>query len=147
MVGPRFAVGDAVQTPLGKGVVREVRNNSRLSIEVGGRSVVLQESAVTPVTATRRRTTAAKEAPAAEDRGHRAPMEVDLHGLTVEEALARAQCVVNDALIADVAELRLIHGKSGGRIRGAIHRWLRDIPTVHAFRLDPGNPGVTIVYL
>jgi dsDNA-specific endonuclease/ATPase MutS2 len=50
-------------------------------------------------------------------------------------------------MLADVPELRLIHGKSGGRIRTSLHRRLREIPTVRGFRLDPANPGVTIVSL
>lgn len=150
----RFTAGDAVQTPLGKGVVREVRNNGRLSIEVNGRSVVLEESAVAPLTA--RKTSARKKEPARATEpatgvpspGARgASAEIDLHGLTVEEALGRAEQAVNDALLADVSELRLIHGRSGGRIRAALHRWLRNVPTVRAFRLDPRNAGVTIVSL
>jgi dsDNA-specific endonuclease/ATPase MutS2 len=149
-----FTVGDAVQTPLGKGIVREVRKNSRLSIEVSGRFVVLEEHVVAPL-ATRKTSARKKEpAPAAEPvpgarprGGHRAPTEVDLHGLTVEAALARAETALNDALLADIAELRLIHGQSGGRIRGALHRWLRNVPSIRAFRLDPRNAGVTIVSL
>ena len=46
-----------------------------------------------------------------------------------------------------LAELRFVHGRSGGRIRGALHQRLRAIPTVQSFRLDPRNPGVTIVVL
>ena len=72
---------------------------------------------------------------------------MDLHGLTVDEALARAEQALNDALLADFPEIRLIHGQSGGRIRAALHRRLGEIPTVRAFRLDPRNPGATIVSL
>ena len=140
-----------VQTPLGKGVVREVRKNGRLLIEIGGRSVVLQAHAVTPLGVHERPAGKRKAATAAGFEpivpAHGASAEVDLHGLTVEEALARAEQALNDALLADVSELRLIDGKSGGRIRAALHRRLRDIPTVRAFRLDPRNPGVTIVSL
>lgn len=74
-------------------------------------------------------------------------LEVDLHGLTVVEALARAEQALNDALLADAAELRLIHGRSGGRIRAALHRRLAEIPTVRGFHVDAANAGVTIVRL
>ncbi len=67
--------------------------------------------------------------------------------MTVDEALARVEGVISDALLADETEVRLIHGRSGGRIRGALHRRLRELPSVRAFRLDPHNPGVTIVML
>jgi len=75
------------------------------------------------------------------------PLEVDLHGLTVEEALLCAARSVNDAALGNRTGLRFIHGRSGGRIRSALHRWLREVPTVSSFRLDPRNPGVTVVSL
>jgi dsDNA-specific endonuclease/ATPase MutS2 len=68
-----------------------------------------------------------------------------LHGLTVEEALVRATEALNDALLADRPELRLIHGRSGGRIKAALHRQLGHIHAVRSVRLDPRNSGVTIV--
>ena len=40
----RFAAGDAVQTPHGKGVVREVRNNGRLLVQVQQRALVVAEA-------------------------------------------------------------------------------------------------------
>ena len=149
----KFAAGDHVQTPFGKGVVREARNN-RLSIEVNGRFLVLEEGTVA-LLVTRKKSTNKQQtrnrpdpaAPVTTSRTRRAPAEVDLHGLTVEEALARAEQAVNDALLADLSEVRLIHGQSSGRIRVALHRRLREIATVRAFRLDPRNAGVTIVSL
>jgi DNA mismatch repair protein MutS2 len=74
-------------------------------------------------------------------------MEIDLHGLTVAEALERAERALNDALLADESELRLIHGRGGGRLKAALHRWLNTVPSVRRFRLDPRNEGVTIVLL
>ena len=75
------------------------------------------------------------------------PAEIDLHGLTVAEALACTEQALNDALLADVSALRLIHGRSGGRIRVALHQRLRELSSVRGFHLDPGNNGVTIVRL
>ena len=144
----RFRSGDFVQTPLGKGVVREARNNGRLIVEIGSRSVMIEERTAKPVAAPKperkKKQGTSDPAPAP---GGRSVAEIDLHGLTVEDALLRAGQALNDAMLGDRSELRLIHGKSGGRIRAALHRRLREIPTVRAFRLDPGNPGVTIVSL
>jgi dsDNA-specific endonuclease/ATPase MutS2 len=153
----RFKTGELVQTRLGKGVVREVRTNARLVVEVNGRAVVVDEGAVAPVDRRPGPARKRKPAPAPAPRAHQPsgrpassgvpPAEVDLHGLTVGEALARMEQVLNDALLADLPELRLIHGKGGGRIRAALHRRLRGISAVRAFRLDPRNAGVTIVSL
>ena len=142
----RFAAGDTVQTPHGKGVVREVRNNGRLLVQVQQRALVVAESAVTPAAATRRAAPTPMRQGAVESSRH-APTEVDLHGLHVEEALVRIDEALDAALLAGHAEVRFIHGRSGGRLRGALHARLRVIPTVRGFRLDSRNPGVTIASL
>ena len=149
VVAQRFWTGDPVQTPLGLGVVREAGNSGRLTVEIRGRSVVLDEITVAALNTERPRAGKRKPSPTPPEPlpGRRPATEIDLHGLAVDEALARAEQALSDALLADVSELRLIHGKSGGRIRAALHRRLREISTVRAFRLDPGNPGVTIVSL
>ena len=149
----RFAAGQPVQTPLGKGVIREVRNGGRFLVDIQGRSVVLKDSDVSEFAERRRRPErrdaqpAAGSGAAAARSGKTANREVDLHGLTVADALLRAEHALNDALLADFAELRLIHGRTGGRIRAALHRRLREIPSVRAFELDPRNEGVTVVHL
>jgi dsDNA-specific endonuclease/ATPase MutS2 len=142
-----------VQTPFGKGVVREVRNNGRLLVEVQGRALVVSETdAATPDSRERppRRARTREAGPVSHPQPRaQSPRsaEIDLHGLTVEEALARVDRALNDALLSDLPELRIIHGRSGGRIRGALHRRLQELPSVRGFRLDPRNAGVTIVEL
>ena len=143
-------IGDMVQTPFGKGLVRAVRNNGRFLVDVGGRAMVIPEADISPIEVRKRKAAASAPPTASSSDQPSAPKshaDVDLHGLTVEEALARAEDALNEALIADCAELRLIHGRSGGRIRAALHRRLREMPSVRGFGLDPRNPGVTIVKL
>lgn len=145
----RFAVGDLVQTRFGKGVVQEVRNGDRLVVDVQGRTMVLADADISvrgPSRKKRPRGRAATERQTTSE-APTARAEVDLHGLTVEAALDRVDQALNDALLADVSELRLIHGRSGGRIRAALHRRLGEIPSVRNFRVDPQNEGVTIVTL
>lgn len=150
----KFAFGTAVQTPFGKGVVRARRNNGRLLVEIAGRALVIPEAAISLL---ERRTPKVRSAsprpaaPAASSSPRRASprgvVSVDLHGLTVEEALDRAEQALDEALLADLAELRFIHGRGGGRIRAALHQRLRHIRSVRRFGLDPRNEGVTIVTL
>lgn len=143
------AVGDLVQTTLGKGVVREIRNGGRLLVEVNGRAVLFDASAVRkrdlPAKAKKRAPPPEFSPSAAPSTARHTRGEVDLHGLTVEEALSCAERAINDALLDDRLELRFIHGQSGGRIRAALHRRLREIAAVRGFHLDPRNPGVTVV--
>jgi DNA mismatch repair protein MutS2 len=71
---------------------------------------------------------------------------LDLHGLTVEEASSRVEERIDLALRAGLERLELIHGRSSGRIKAAVHRLLKDLTAVHHFEVDPSNPGATIVY-
>ena len=149
---PAYVAGDRVQTPFGKGTVREIRNNDRVLVDVAGRAMELHASdvvaAAEPRSGGRRvRRQAGDKEPAGPPPGLHPPPEVDLHGLTVAEALDRAERALNDALLADAAELRFIHGRSGGRIKAALHQWLKATPSVRKFRLDPRNEGVTTVLL
>lgn len=150
-MSPRFTPGQPVQTPLGKGVVLEARSSGRLLVDINGRSVVLEERTVAAIDASRkagRRTAPAPDlSPQRGQRGAGPSREIDLHGLTVEEAIAACERALNEALLADASELRVIHGKGGGRIRAALHRRLREFSAIRAFRLDPRNEGVTIVVL
>lgn len=151
---PAFAIGEAVHTPLGKGIVRDVRNGGRLLVAVGARAVVMDAASVSPLPASPRRraraaagTEAAAQETTEQGRASVTGATIDLHGLTVPEALARVEGAVNEALLAGHERLRLVHGRSGGRIRHAVHAQLRAWPSVRAFRLDPANPGVTLVDL
>ena len=145
--------GDIVHTSFGKGIVREVRNSGRVLAEVKGRAMELGPDQVSPAEpsnpkAKRREEHARPEDPQPGDSSSLLSVpEVDLHGLTVDEALARAALALNNAILANVPALRFIHGRSGGRIRGALQRWLGSVAAVRGFRLAPRNPGVTIVRL
>jgi len=149
----RFVAGETVQTPFGKGVVRELRGRSRLIVEVGGRRIEVDGATVKPLPPPRpvsRKRRDLNSPPPADPtfivaRQGGAPPEIDLHGLFVADALGRVEVAINDALLAGHLHLRVIHGRSGGRIRAALHQRLRTFPPVRAFRLDPHNEGVTIV--
>ena len=162
----RFAPGAEVQSPFGKGVVRDVRNNGRVLIEVQGRAILMDVWTLRLVAegdkVSRRATErprggvesqgavegSPRSGPAANAAGlSHGVREIDLHGLTVEEALVHIGHVLDGAMRDDVEELRVIHGRGGGRLRAALHRHLNAIPSVRGFGLDPRNEGVTVVRL
>lgn len=145
-----FAPGDRVHIPrLGTGVVRDVRNNDRYGVEIKGRTMVVDgaqmEAAVAGAPRPRKD---APETPRDDDSGpSHGSASIDLHGKTVAEALEALDTFLNDALLASHATVRIIHGRSGGRIKDAVQKRLGALPPVKSFRLDPRNPGVTIVSL
>ncbi len=71
---------------------------------------------------------------------------IDLHGSTVEEAVRKVEERIDRALRANIDRLEIIHGRSSGRIKAAIHRLLRQLTAVRHFEVDPHNPGVTLVF-
>lgn len=77
-------------------------------------------------------------------------LELDLRGLNVEEALDRVDKYLDDAFIAGLHEVTLIHGKGTGTLRRAISEHLRRHEHVESFRLGKygeGETGVTVVTL
>ncbi|HXG54279.1 MAG TPA: Smr/MutS family protein, partial [Vicinamibacterales bacterium] len=76
-----------------------------------------------------------------------AQASIDLHGMTRMEAISALDAFLNDAMLAGLAEVRVVHGRSGGLVKSAVHARLDLFASVQGFRLDPRNPGVTIVCL
>jgi dsDNA-specific endonuclease/ATPase MutS2 len=72
---------------------------------------------------------------------------LDLHGMTVEEALRAVQERLDLAMRSGLDRIQIIHGISGGKLRGAVRAYLADIPSILRFEADPRNAGVTWVYL
>jgi len=143
-----FQPGDRVHVAgLGTGTVVDVRNRGRYGVAVKGRTLVVDGTEMQSAgRAPRKRTSAAPAEGEILGRAD-AAATIDLHGKTVAEALEALDAFVNDALLASLAEVRVIHGRSGGRIREAVHKRLRRVAAVRSFRLDPLNPGVTIISL
>jgi len=146
-----FRPGDHVHVVrFGKGVVREVRNGGRYLVDVKGAAMVAAEAQLTLIEeAGRSRAVSPHQTDSAAGLPSRAnaASSLDLHGKTTAEATAVLDEFLNDALLAGLAEVRVIHGRSGGRVKAAIEKRLKQLPSVRSFRLDPANPGVTIVSL
>ncbi|GAC1437413.1 MAG: hypothetical protein NVSMB68_09350 [Thermoanaerobaculia bacterium] len=149
-----FAPGDAIHVKaIGKGIVREVRNGGRYLVEVSGRSIVAMEDQLTAQETARksraRKIATVKRAPEpyarSSDAATDASRSLDLHGLTVDEAMEAVSTFLNDAMLAGVAEVRVIHGRSGGRLKASLHSQLKRIASIRSYGVDPQNAGVTVV--
>ena len=73
--------------------------------------------------------------------------EINLIGMTVDEAIAHLDKYLDDAYLAHVPSVRIVHGKGTGALRTAVHQYLKRCKHVKSFRLGTfgeGDAGVTI---
>lgn len=76
--------------------------------------------------------------------------EINLLGKTVDEAVAKLDKYLDDASLAHLSSVRIVHGKGTGALRKGIHQYLRRQKHVRSFRLGEfgeGDAGVTIAEL
>lgn len=74
--------------------------------------------------------------------------EINLLGKTVDEAVAELDKYLDDAYLAHLGSVRIVHGKGTGALRKGIHNYLKRLKYVDNFHLaefGEGDAGVTIV--
>jgi DNA mismatch repair protein MutS2 len=77
-------------------------------------------------------------------------LQLDLRGWRVEDALEEVETYLNDAALAGLSFVRLLHGKGTGALRQAIRQQLARHPLVKSFASaaqNDGGDGVTVVTL
>ncbi|MDH5590548.1 MAG: Smr/MutS family protein, partial [Gemmatimonadota bacterium] len=148
----RVAPGDRVRirSTGGKGRVVEVRAR-RASVEVGAMRMEIPVHELEPLEGA---------APQPEERGsagrghggwsgpEAARMEVDLRGLRVDELVLALSRALDDAVLEDLADLRIIHGKGTGALRQRTQELLAGDSRVVSYRMGgptEGGAGVTVV--
>jgi DNA mismatch repair protein MutS2 len=137
-------VGDRVRLASGgAGQVLEVRADGRLVVAMGAMKMVVE-----PDQATR---TAARPTPAdrpAPPPPSSSPLEIDLRGMTGDEAEQATVAAVDAAVLAEHPYLRIIHGMGTGVVRERVRRVVSSDRRVARFGFAPrnqGGTGVTIV--
>ena len=76
--------------------------------------------------------------------------ELNLLGMTTDEALSELDKYLDDARMSHLSSVRIVHGKGTGALRKAVHNYLRKQKWVKKYRLGDfgeGDAGVTIVQL
>lgn len=76
--------------------------------------------------------------------------EINVIGLNIEEANQIIDKYLDDAKIAKLETIRIVHGKGSGKLRTGIHTLLKKHPHVKSFRIGTygeGEMGVTVVTL
>ena len=76
--------------------------------------------------------------------------EINLLGKTVDEAASELDKYLDDAALAHLETVRIVHGKGTGALRAGVHKYLKRNRHVKSFRLGEfgeGDAGVTIAVL
>ncbi len=156
-----FAVGADVfvESLQKKGRIIEATASGRYRVAVGVLVVWCDEGQLSSMAQARKKGRRGRDAPPAGARASSSPLahvpteqerralgSIDLHGMTVEEALRAVEARLDRAIRAGLDRLEIIHGISGGRLRAAVRGYLAGIPSVTRFEPDARNAGVTWVY-
>ena len=76
--------------------------------------------------------------------------ELRLRRLAIDDALSQLDQYLYDAYMADLASVRIVHGKGTGKLREAVRAALKDSPYVASYeeaRAAEGGAGVTVAKL
>ena len=79
-----------------------------------------------------------------------AKQEIDLRGMTLDEAIPVVDKAIDDALLAGIPQLRLIHGKGTGALRAGLTAYLetnRFVKKMEMAALEAGGSGATVIDL
>jgi DNA mismatch repair protein MutS2 len=73
---------------------------------------------------------------------------LDVRGQRAEEALQKVQELLDEAVMLNVSEVRILHGKGNGILRHMIREYLDTVPFIKSFRdehIEKGGTGITVV--
>lgn len=147
-----FRIGDLVwiKNLKREGVVKEIPRPGQITVLMGSLIVHCRwEDLALPPKKSKKKHLHTKTTPSithSASTGRPVPDMIDLHGKTVDEAMALVESTINRAIIQKKHQLRVMHGLGTGKLRTAIHAYLKSADFVGSFQIDPANPGVTIVY-
>jgi dsDNA-specific endonuclease/ATPase MutS2 len=136
------------------GRVMEVLPGGRYRVAVGSLTMLCEEAQLETVSHAKKQRRRERDTPAprpgtpppSPTRELRQSQSIDLHGMTVPEALAALSDFVDRAIRSGASQVEVIHGISGGRLRVAVRNHLSKLPAVVCAVQDEKNRGVTIAY-
>jgi DNA mismatch repair protein MutS2 len=75
---------------------------------------------------------------------------IDVRGLRANDAIREVDKFISEAILSNISNITIIHGKGTGALRTALHQFLETHPQVESFRegtIEEGGAGVTVVIL
>ncbi len=146
-----YAVGDQVEVLrlACQAEVLAVADDGQLTVQAGRMRMELAPAEVALV----RRGTPSVATTAARRGGvglSHVDLELHLRGETVDDALVMLDRYLDQALLSNLPEVRIVHGKGTGTLKRAVQEYLRQHPYVKSYQHPPealGGGGVTVARL
>lgn len=144
----QFREGDTVTVIALKkhGVISELLGSGRYRVVVGSLHLTCSAKELTP-------SQPAAPAPRLTEQKvliknqPRPAQTLDLHGLTVDEAIRKLDQWLDSVVLSDLYQVKVVHGLGTGRVQAAVHQHLRSIKAVRNFKINEWNAGETDIYL
>lgn len=143
---PKFKPGDLVKVKGVKVVATVISSSAQgeYEVSIGSFRTRCQAEALSPAEEPLSQSTPItiiKESPAA-----KVASRIDLHGKRAAEAVHAVADYLDRAVLSGMYQVEIVHGLGDGILRDAVHSFLKTLPTVKSFRINPYNPGTTFVY-
>jgi DNA mismatch repair protein MutS2 len=143
-------VGDRVRVPSGgKGQVLEVRSDDKLVVALGSMRMVLDASELEHLPSSSPSSSSSLSSPPSPPSPPSpSSLEIDLRGMTGDEAETATVAAVDAAVLAEQPFLRIIHGMGTGVVRERVQRVVAGDRRISRYSFAPrnqGGTGVTIV--
>ena len=147
----QIKVGDEVMvTSFGqKGTVLEKVNNDEFLVQIGIMKMKVKRDDMNVLKSTPAQQQAASYT-SVKRRSNDIKMSLDLRGYNVEDGIREIEQFLDDALLAGLNSVSIIHGHGTGMLRKGVHEYLRQHRNVKSFRLGgqgEGGVGATIAEL
>ncbi|NRR22001.1 endonuclease MutS2 [Brevibacillus sp. MS2.2] len=147
----QIKVGDEVMvTSFGqKGTVLEKVNNEEFLVQIGIMKMKVKRDDMHVQNSIRQKPQAAPYT-SVKRRSDNIKMDLDLRGYNVEDSIREIDQFLDDALLAGLHSVSIIHGHGTGVLRKGVHEYLRNHRNVKSFRLGgqgEGGVGATIAEL
>jgi len=129
-------------------VVSEPDNSGKVWLEAGEMKLKVDVSQLEKVKAPKKR--GSKISVVGGSVSARLTDEIDLRGMTMDEAEPLLERAIDQAYLGGLSQIRVIHGKGTGALRKKVHDYLRKHPRVAGFSLgnwNEGGTGMTVVEL
>lgn len=131
------------------GIVISLPNrNKQLQVQIGSAKISVALEALSATSTPVINKTQTKVGMKSIQKSKNVDMELNVIGYHVEEALYLIDKYLDDASLAKLPNVRIVHGKGTGTLKNAIHRFLKNHSHVKSYRLGTfgeGEMGVTIV--